>query len=199
MRGFGHKSYVAQMAIGLVLSSLLAAGCGERPVTPPPSGQGLTPQIGLPTATKPTNLVGTPAGEVSGLVEKLSLEELAKTADFIVVGTVRDIKSERGASKRAIYTYVRVSVETQIKGPPDLRELTVVTPGGEVEGVVESVSTAPSFGAGERVVLFLQGTQASALSVVGGFQGKYDIQDSKVMDTPLDDFVARVRQILQGK
>jgi len=132
--------------------------------------------------------------------ELLSVDELTLLSDVIVVGTVTDMASFR--QDRGIYTDVTVSVEQTVKGEPPGTEITVRQMGGRVGDITLWVSDLPDFAVGERAVLFLRQRKAATFDVVGALQGKFPVQNDKVLlegsYVPLSTFQGRVATILEG-
>jgi hypothetical protein len=131
------------------------------------------------------------------MVEELSIEELTVRAECVVVGTVKDTQSHWDSQRTAIHTDVAVSVEHSFKGCSDQQEIVVRVPGGTVGEITVDVPTAPSFQNGERVVLFLE-HEGDALSVLGGFQGKFSIEQDTVLGPgiSLPEFLTGIEQTL---
>ncbi len=109
---------------------------------------------------------------------KVSVGELAASADTIVLGTVTGQASGWNAAHTAIHTDVTVAVEAAVKGAPG-SQVTLRIAGGEVGDVGMRTSTDPVFQNGERVVLFL-GTVGASAQVVGMRQGKFTVRDGRV-------------------
>jgi hypothetical protein len=132
--------------------------------------------------------------------ELLSVDELTLLSDVIVVGTVTDMASFW--QDRNIYTDVTVSVEQTVKGEPPGTEITVRQLGGTVGDITAVVTELPDFAVGERAVLFLRQRKAATFDVVGGFQGKFPVQNDKVFlegsYVPLSTLLGRVATILEG-
>lgn len=136
-----------------------------------------------------------PSQVVAGLVVKLTLEQLSAEADDIVVGKVTGAASyEEGGG--AICTLVTLAVEQTIKGE-DKGELDIRIAGGEVGGRSLWVEDAPSFRAGERVVVFLAADDG-ILGVLGGFQGKFSVDDNNMVGggKPLTEFIDQIKSAL---
>lgn len=132
-----------------------------------------------------------PSQSTGGLVEKLSLHDLAARAGLIVVGKVVGITYAKDAAGN-IYTQVAFSVEQTLKGE-SAREVVINVPGGKLDGRVLEVEDAPSFQSGEKAVVFLQKADGN-FRVVGGFQGKFSIgQNDMVGGVPLQQFIEQVR------
>jgi hypothetical protein len=131
------------------------------------------------------------------VVERMNLKQLTDKAEKIVLGTVTDINSrwETEAGRKLIFTSVTIGIKTYVKGlGPDI--ITIKIPGGKVGNITQEVSDIPRFELSEKVLLFLQ---EGGLQVVGGHQGKFTIQGSKVMgqNIPVDEFIRQIRAIMQ--
>ena len=167
------------------------------PMEPPPTTP--LPDITPVVTPTPSSTSGeTPVAKVSsGIVEKLSIEDLAVGAQCILVGTVEGRQSHWNSQRTAIYTDVAVSVERGIKGCSEQSEVLVRVPGGIVGEMAMEASTAPTFENGEQVLLFLE-REEDAFRILGGFQGKLTIQDDTVLgpDFSLSSFVEEIERIL---
>jgi hypothetical protein len=139
-----------------------------------------------------------PSQSGAGIVEKLTVEELASRADSILVGEVTDIACyEEGEGN--IYTLVTLRVEQTIKGETE-EVVNVRVPGGELNGQAMWVEDAPSFQMGEGVVVFLE-EREGIFTVVGGFQGKFTIDNNNMVggNMPLSEFIEQLRDILASQ
>jgi len=129
---------------------------------------------------------------------KMSVEDLARQADTIVVGTVTQQQSAWDAQHTAIHTDVTVAVDRVLAGTPGAI-VTLRVAGGIVEGIGMSTSNDAVFQDGERVIVFLDTTTIPS-SVVGMQQGKFTIKDSLVTwadeTVSLEEFIATVRSAL---
>jgi len=136
-----------------------------------------------------------PSRSSGGLVEKLTIDELAVRADSILIGEVTDSTCYQEGEGN-IYTQVTLSVEQTIKGETE-EEVVIRVAGGEVNGQVLWVEDAPSFQLGERVVVFLE-EDDGVFGVVGWFQGKFSIDKNNMVsgNTPLTEFIEQIRNIL---
>jgi hypothetical protein len=127
----------------------------------------------------------------------LSLEELARKADTIVLGTVMQQESAWDAEHTAIYTKVTLAVERVLVGSP-MQTVTLQVAGGAVGGVGMRTSNDAVFREGERVIVCLD-TSAVPGSLVGLQQGKFLVQDDTVSRADetwrLDVFSAAVRAV----
>ena len=132
---------------------------------------------------------------------KLSLEQLTKRADTIVLGTVSSQTSAWNVQHTAIYTSVTVQVETVVKGSPG-RDVTFQIAGGSVDDITMRTSNDPVFQNGERVVVFFNTASAPA-TVVGLHQGKYSVKSGTVTrdgrTLAIDDFLSAIRVYLSQK
>jgi len=129
------------------------------------------------------------------LVLKKELNELAKEAEIILVGTVKDIRSEWNREETLIYTYVTISVEDYLKGSTGSNEVVVRTFGGKVGVVSLFVEDTPNFEKGEKVILFLYQRETGDWEVYGCFQGKYRIEEGRVVENGLQvaDFINQIK------
>ena len=129
----------------------------------------------------------------------LSLEELVRKADTIVLGTVTQQESAWDAQHTAIYTKVTLAVEHVLVGP-SMQAVTLQVAGGTVGGVGMRTSNDAVFREGERVIVCLD-TSAIPGSVVGLQQGKFLVQDDTVRRADktwsLDAFIAVVRAVVR--
>lgn len=126
---------------------------------------------------------------------QIPLEDLARKADTIVVGTVTRQESAWDSHHTAIYTDITVTAERVIVGAPGA-EVTFRIAGGIVGGMGMSTSNDPVFQDGERVIVFLD-TTAMPGSVVGMQQGKFTVRDNTVTSAgqtvALEDFLDAIR------
>ena len=125
----------------------------------------------------------------------ISIEELARKADTIVLGTVTQQASAWDDQHTAIHTDVTVEVEQVLTGLPG-EVVTLRVLGGVVGGVGMGTSNDATFRVGERVIVCLD-TNAVPNTVVGMQQGKFTVEDNTVSRADetwsLDEFIAAVR------
>lgn len=130
---------------------------------------------------------------------KKRLEELSDESDSVIAGTVESITSYWHDDYNSIYSNVVIWVDDIFKGREDGEKITIVIPGGEINGLRQVVSDMPLFEPGERALLFLEETfdksvpgwvtDHSTFDITGGFQGKFDIDsNNKVNGVPLELF-----------
>jgi len=129
------------------------------------------------------------------------MEMLARQADVVVVGKVSRVSSTWNDDKSRIMTTVTVEVDQQVKGA-GASAITLVTPGGEVDGVGELYSHTAQFKKDEEVVVFAQKDARGHLRVVAGEQGKLNVRADKTTgirmvagDTRLEDFVSHLKEM----
>jgi len=132
-----------------------------------------------------------PSQSASGLVEKLTLDDLAARANLVVLGEVVDVVYQKEANGN-IYTLATLSVGQTFKGGT-IKEVVISTPGGKLDGKTLEVEGAPNFQLGESVIVFLEKGDG-IFRVIGGFQGKFTIdKNNMVGNVPLQQFVEQVR------
>jgi hypothetical protein len=106
----------------------------------------------------------------------LSADELARSSDVIVVGKVASMKSNWTADRSRIVTTVTLQVDQSLKGATGGSTITLVTPGGEVDGVGELYTHSARFARQEDVVVFARRTPKGEFAVTAGQQGKMSIR-----------------------
>ncbi len=102
-----------------------------------------------------------------------TVEELARSADLVVRGSVEGRESRFTANRRRIYTTLWIRPTAAWKGSAGA-VVEVEIPGGVVGDVGQRVSGVATFDDGEEVVLFLQRSGA-AYGVLGLSQGKFRV------------------------
>jgi hypothetical protein len=158
-------------------------------------------------------------------VEKLSLEEITRKSRKIVVARCISSESRWNEKHTLILTFSKFSVSEDLKGEPT-GWVTVMTVGGTVDGITQTVAGTPQFAPDEEAVLFLEGTRSSQWQPVGLSQGRFrilkeshtgqqevvhDLSGLELYDTstrvtaaprtpyrmPLESFLGRVRGLIQ--
>lgn len=137
-------------------------------------------------AQAPATLTVDLAGSAP-ILEPMSLEQLARDADRVLVGTVVATESAWNADRTAIFTTARLRVAEAVKGSKP-REVALRVEGGQVGDIAQAASAGLSFAEGQQVVLFLKGT-----SVLGGPQGVYVVGGGMIGDRSLAAFLDEVR------
>jgi hypothetical protein len=103
----------------------------------------------------------------------LSLEDLTRKADMIVLGVPIEQQARRQGHGKVIVTDVSVRVDDVLKGSAKPGQSVVATLlGGTLDGIALQVPGEASLTLGQRLLVFLQRTPASGeLHVVGMSQG----------------------------
>ena len=118
-------------------------------------------------------------------------------ADWLVVGTVREIESQWNADHSQIYTLVNVAVEEWVKGELRGKEIVINKPGGTVGEITQQVEDVPSFRVGEMILVFLKLHDGGTIGVVGGWQGKFVVQNARIVGTDLSlaDMINQIKTL----
>ncbi len=112
-------------------------------------------------------------------VTKMSLRDLAKKSDAIVLARVED-ETARYDSNKEIYTYITLKVLEPVKGPKADAVITIRQLGGIVGDIASVVPGTPKFTRGEEVVVFLTKNDAAGYPWVMGLQqGKYTVKSDE--------------------
>ena len=120
-----------------------------------------------------TVLLATAAPALASTVIQMDVPALTAHATDVVRGRIVSAVPGWTGDHRRIVTRVEVDVLEAWKGNATGR-VTVVQPGGEVDGIGQRVSGVAELGPGEEVVLFLERT-GSLHRVVGLAQGVYRV------------------------
>jgi len=141
-----------------------------------------------------------------GQSKNVRTDQLAGQSDVIVVGKVNSLKSQWNADKSRIQTSVSIAVDEAIKGAVEGNTLTVVIPGGEVDGVGEWYSHSVSFKAEEEVVVFAAKDKSGRYRVTSGERGKFLVgkdakTGSKIIRNvgSLSDFTTQIRKNIKDQ
>jgi len=109
----------------------------------------------------------------------LSTENLTSESALIILGDVKQVKSEWGEDKKAIFTFVTVTVRETVKGKSSQKNLKIMYEGGEIDGIGMRVSDVVIPTVGENVLLFLKPAKTRQFETiyknVGKAQGQYKI------------------------
>ncbi|HKW15613.1 MAG TPA: hypothetical protein VJS69_14090 [Candidatus Krumholzibacteria bacterium] len=109
---------------------------------------------------------------------QVSPQEIAKASTLVVDGKVSGVRSYWNDDHSKIFTETTVAVNATHKGA-NASTVRVMTLGGVVGNVRQTVHGALAWSRGEEVLLFLEPagtTQPGAFQVTGFSQGKYDIE-----------------------
>jgi hypothetical protein len=121
----------------------------------------------------------TPGKVIPGAVKHppvITVERLAQEADVIAVGRVSAMRAEWNEDRSRIQTRVTIAVEKSLKGPTATDEVTILVPGGEVDGVGELYTHMATFHQDEDVLVFATKDAKGELRVTQGPEGKYLIE-----------------------
>jgi hypothetical protein len=103
----------------------------------------------------------------------IPFEEKVDKAEAIVPGKCVNTRAQWDAGHRWILTYSTFAVEQTMKGNAPA-ELTLVTPGGEADGVHQDTIGIPAFAPGDERVLFVKNTSVGP-TVLYFDQGAYEV------------------------
>jgi hypothetical protein len=139
--------------------------------------------------------------KTQAVMVEVSLEQLVRDADLIVVGAVESVESQMINGK--IFSFATISVSSKIKGELEggQDKIIVKFPGGKVGDIGMKVGNSPNYKKDEEVVVFLKNLQGeSHYLTAGSSQGKFIISDGVVLseNIPLDQFLARIESIVKA-
>jgi hypothetical protein len=121
---------------------------------------------------------------VSALMKAFTTEELAKSSDLVISGTVEEVSSRWSGDGKTIVTRAIVVPGEVLKGGAAQTRTIVEYPGGEVGTAGLRVLDVSPLRKGERVVLFLKSVGlengGTVYAIVGKGQGKYTMDDDGV-------------------
>lgn len=121
--------------------------------------------------------VAVPAGAT--LARAISFDEKVASADSIVLGRCLRTESKFDPSGKWVVTYSTFAVEKSFKGGSQAGEMTLVTPGGKIDGLHQRTVGVPEFQQGDANVLFVKGSVLGP-SVLFFDQGTYALaKDSR--------------------
>jgi len=103
----------------------------------------------------------------------MPFDDKVEHAASIVLGKCIATHSQWDSEHRWILTYSTFRIEQSMKGGAET-EITIVTPGGSVEGVNQDTVGVPRFQAGDENVLFTKTTELGP-TILYFDQGTYDI------------------------
>ena len=134
----------------------------------------------------------------------ITTDALTRQADLIVVGKVSGLKAGWASDRSRILTTVTLAVDQTLKGKAGSGFVTIVVPGGEVDGVGELYSHTARFSKDEDVVVFAAKDKKGDFRVTGGSEGKVSIRRDEISGRPrisdgmnLDDFTNRIKSAVQ--
>ncbi len=116
-----------------------------------------------------------PVASRATLVRPTTVEQMARRSDAVVRGVVVSRRSVWGKGARRIVTLVEIETRAVWRGEAPT-SLTVVVPGGTVDGIGQQVAGAPEFTVGEEVALFLRRDGPARFRVKNLALGKFGIR-----------------------
>jgi hypothetical protein len=132
--------------------------------------------------------------------KSVSARDLSDRSEIVAVGRVSQVQPQWEDGKGRISTHVTLAVTEYLKGGAGEKHITIITPGGEIDGVGEIYSHSAKFKADEDVVVFAARDNKGRLQVTNGHDGKFTVQHdgatgkSIVNGTrTLDDFIAEMK------
>ncbi|HXU40307.1 MAG TPA: matrixin family metalloprotease [Blastocatellia bacterium] len=102
-------------------------------------------------------------------------DEMVVESRAIVMGKVVALSTAVDSNTELVYTYVRVSLNTVLRGQITESEIVLKELGGETRDHGTLIYGSPRFVAGEEVFLYLNTWPDGSLRVHQGFIGKFDI------------------------
>jgi len=114
-----------------------------------------------------------PVQAAATVVQAASFDEKVQAAESIILGRCTKTHSQFDPTGRWILTYSTFQIEESMKGLP-APEITIVTPGGEVNGIHQDTIGVPTFRQGEEHVLFVRHSRVGP-TVLYFDQGAYDV------------------------
>jgi len=142
-----------------------------------------------------------PVGHVRAQSREPAPEELAARADVVALGKVSLLSPHWNADHSRIFTSVTLNVDSYLKGN-QAGPLTILVPGGEVDGVGEMYSHTAAFRRDEDVLVFVQKDARGNYVVTGGRGGKFLVtQDERtgksfVGNRPIEDVASAVKKAI---
>lgn len=137
------------------------------------------------------------------VVVPASLDELAAGASAIFHGRVTEVQPRWEPGRRRIESFVAIDVADYLKG--DLGSLVIIkVPGGEIGPYRSIVVGAPTFTAGDEVILFVGASGPSYPFVLGLDQGVFRVvrthalQPSMVVPPPLVGMPNAPQRLVRG-
>jgi len=116
----------------------------------------------------------TAANAGATISRAIQFDEKVDNAAAIVLGKCVNNVSRWDAAGKWIVTYSTFRVEKSMKGAP-MQEITLVTPGGAVNGVHQETIGVPKFEIGDDHVVFVKNTRVGP-TVLYFDQGAYDVE-----------------------
>lgn len=123
------------------------------------------------------------APSASAILAEVSLTELVQMSEHVVHARVLSTHSSWNADSTQIFTEVALLVDEKYAGRlADSSVVTVISPGGEVNGLMMEVEHAPLFQSGQEVIVFLKTIDGGRYRVSGWEAGKFTIRGGRVAE-----------------
>jgi hypothetical protein len=106
----------------------------------------------------------------------INTENLIRESEVIVHGNVSGRMAEWTSKHDKIQTRITVAVDQTIKGTVPGDAMTVIIPGGEIDGIGEWYSHIARFDDNEEVILFAKKDKNGIFRVTGGESGKFTVR-----------------------
>ncbi len=119
-------------------------------------------------------LIASPA--LATTLISMSIEELAQSADTIVIGTVKGSQTRMSGDGARVITDTEIRVRETLKGAPGT-VITAMQFGGEFGTIGQRVAGTARFLSGEEVLVFLE-KRGDRFRLVGMAQGKFNLEKS---------------------
>lgn len=128
---------------------------------------------------------------VTGELPSLTVDDLAKKAKFIIVGTVAGssapiVSIDEVSTTTKAYTDVTINVEKDLKNQYTGNQISIRLQGGETDTVKVISENDPAFTAGERVLVFVNDKEPNTVwgdnyYTAGMTLGKYSLVNGKAV------------------
>jgi len=122
-------------------------------------------------------LLLAPVAADATIAQAVKFDDKVENAAAIIVGTCVAQRSQWDPARNWILTYSTFRIERTLKGVP-AEAITIVTPGGTVDGITQEIIGVPRFREGEEHVLFIRHSQAGP-TVLYLEQGAYRIVEER--------------------
>ena len=122
-------------------------------------------------------LLLAPVAANATISRAMKFDDKVANAAAIVVGECVAQRSQWDPARNWILTYSTFRIEKTLKGMP-APEITIVTPGGTVDGITQEIIGVPRFREGEQHALFVRHSQAGP-TVLYLEQGAYHVIEER--------------------
>ena len=129
-------------------------------------------------------LISFASSAAASVARAVSFDEKVESAEAIILGRCIRNHSALDPSGRWIVTYSTFQVSKTLKGNAS-GEVTIITPGGALNGLHQETIGVPRFSEGEQNVLFIRNDRVGP-TVLYMDQGAYRVTDDRVVPVPSD-------------